>query len=326
MNILSLFDGISSGRLALERAGIEIENYYASEIDKYAIEVAQRNYPSTIELGDIKNVDVSKLPKIDLLIGGSPCQSFSFAGIMNGMSTKMNEKITSLERYLELKEEGFEFEGQSYLFWEYMRILNDIHKYNNPNVLFLLENVKMVKDWENVITNAIGVNPLYINSTLISAQRRERIYWTNIDSNITQPKDKNLKLKDILEEKVEDKYFVSDFIQNRLQLRDRTDNSGVIGTTKPNFRKIGQRDCVYGLDGKMGTLMASDYKQPKQILVTVNNNPKVRKLTPLECERLQTLPDNYTSSLSDTQRYKVIGNGWTIDVIAYIFKHIKKLK
>ena len=172
MNVLSLFDGISCGRQALERAGIKVDNYFASEIDKYAIQVTMANYPDTKQLGSVVNVDGHSLPKIDLLIGGSPCQSFSFAGKRKGMSTKDEQEILTLERYLELKSEGYEFEGQSYLFWEYMRLLNEVKpKY------FLLENVMMGEKWEKVLSKAIGVKPIEINSALVSAQNRRRLYW-----------------------------------------------------------------------------------------------------------------------------------------------------
>ena len=178
MNILSLFDGMSCGQQALARAGIKVNKYYASEIDKHAIKVTQHNYPNTIQLGSVTEVDVADLEPIDLLIGGSPCQNFSFAGKRNGMTTSCNEEIYTLERYLELKAEGFEFEGESYLFWEYMRILTDIRKYN-PDVLFLLENVEMGAKWERVLSEAIGIYGVHINSALVSAQNRKRIYWTN---------------------------------------------------------------------------------------------------------------------------------------------------
>lgn len=176
MNVLSLFDGCSGGQQALNRIGIVPDKYFASEIDKYAIQVTMANYPNTIQLGSVVNVDVSTLPKIDLLCGGSPCQSFSFAGKRKGMSTKDNQEIYTIEHYLQLKSEGFEFEGQSYLFWEYMRILTDIRKIN-PDVKFLLENVMMVEKWERTLSTAIGVEPIMINSALVSAQNRKRLYW-----------------------------------------------------------------------------------------------------------------------------------------------------
>ena len=175
-NVLSLFDGLSCGQIALNELGIKVDKYYASEIDKYAIMQTQHNFPGTIQLGSVLDVDVSKLEPIDILIGGSPCQSFSFAGKRNGMTTTENEDIYTLDRYLELKSEGFQFEGQSYLFWEYMRILTDIRKYN-PNVKFLLENVEMGNKWERVLSEAIGIRPVHINSALVSAQNRRRLYW-----------------------------------------------------------------------------------------------------------------------------------------------------
>jgi len=216
MNVLSLFDGMSCGQIALKEAGFKVENYFASEIDKYAIQVTKHNFPNTIHLGSVVDVDGYKLPKIDLLIGGSPCQSFSFAGKRKGMSTKCETEILTLDHYLKLKSEGFEFEGQSYLFWEYMRLLNEVKpKY------FLLENVEMGEKWEKVLSRAIGVNGIHINSALVSAQNRKRIYWTNIGmepgglfgdmvSIIPQPKDRGILLKDILESEVDEKYYLSE--------------------------------------------------------------------------------------------------------------------
>lgn len=179
LNVLSLFDGMGCGWIALKELGIEVEHGYASEIDKFAIAQTTYNFPDIIHLGSVTEVDVSQLEPIDLLIGGSPCQNLSFAGKRNGLSTVNKEEIYSLKRYLELKRDGFQFEGQSYLFWEYMRILNDIRKYN-PDVLFLLENVEMGKKWESVFNEAIGIRGVHINAALVSAQNRKRIYWTNI--------------------------------------------------------------------------------------------------------------------------------------------------
>jgi DNA (cytosine-5)-methyltransferase 3A len=221
MNILSLFDGMSCAQIALIEQGIKIDTYYASEIDKHAIAQTQFNFPNTIQLGSVVNVDVAKLKPIDILFGGSPCQSFSFAGKRKGMSTKDEQQILTLEHYLQLKSEGFEFEGQSYLFWEYMRLLNECKpKY------FLLENVEMGEKWEKVLSKAIGVNGIHINSALVSAQNRKRIYWTNIglkpaglfgdlESIIEQPKDKAILLRDVLEAEVNDKYYLSELMQER---------------------------------------------------------------------------------------------------------------
>ena len=198
---------MSCGQIALADLGITPDIYYASEIDKHAIGQTMLNFPNTVQLGSVVDVYPELLHNIDLLIGGSPCQSFSFAGKRKGMSTKDNEEIYTLERYLELKEQGFEFEGQSYLFWEYMRILTTIREYN-PNVFFLLENVEMGKKWEKVLTEAIGVPGIHINSALVSAQNRKRIYWTNIP-NVGQPNDRGLLLRDILETEVAEKYYLS---------------------------------------------------------------------------------------------------------------------
>ena len=391
MNVLSLFDGMSCGQQALERAGIEVENYFASEIDKYAIQVTMANYPNTIQLGSVVNVDGYSLPKIDLLIGGSPCQSFSFAGKRNGMATTDEQEILTLEHYLKLKAEGYEFEGQSYLFWEFMRLLYEVKpKY------FLLENVEMGEKWEGVLTQAIGVHALHINSALVSAQNRKRIYFTNIGmesaglfgypvSIIEKPKDKKILLKDILESEVDEKYFLSeksfifDRIKNNHPFTPRIPNEN----QKSNYIKIGgsgvddlivhntmPRSSTTGkggtghlsrADGKTycldtGNTNAVEVREVKQLSTnnksnggtqpyqqdriydvngispalqaqlpngsTMINTSRIRRLTPIECERLQTVKDNYTNYVSDSQRYKMLGNGWTIEVISHIFKYI----
>jgi DNA-cytosine methyltransferase len=206
MNVLSLFDGISCGQIALNRAGIQYKNYYASEINKYAISVTQKNYPNTIQLGDIKNIKVGCLPKIDLLIGGSPCQGFSFAG----------------------KRLNFQ-DSRSALFFEYIRILNEF-KEINPDIKFLLENVKMKKEYQDVITKYLGVEPIEINSSLVSAQNRKRLYWTNIQE-IEQPENKNINLIDILE--------INDLI-NPSAIRGRKLNKATILGRRLNER--GARD------------------------------------------------------------------------------------
>lgn len=246
MKVLSLFDGMSCGQIALRDMGIIPEVYYASEVDKFAIAQTQLNFPNTIQLGDVTKVDATKLGHIDLLIGGSPCQSFSFAGKRNGMSTVDNEEVYTLQRYLELKREGFQFEGQSYLFWEYMRILNEVRK-TNPDVLFLLENVEMGKKWERVLSEAIGITGVHINSALVSAQTRKRIYWTNIRTrkqglfgetvpDIPQPKDRGILLYDILQENVDEKYYVSDAVLERMMRKNYSmpsinpDKTGTLST------------------------------------------------------------------------------------------------
>jgi DNA (cytosine-5)-methyltransferase 3A len=275
------------------------------------------NYPKTIQLGSVVNVNGYDLPKIDLLIGGSPCQSFSFAGKRKGMATKDEIEIYTLEHYLQLKNDGYEFEGQSYLFWEFMRILNDIKpKY------FLLENVMMGEKWERILSRAIGVNPIEINSALVSAQNRRRLYWTNIgmkpaglfgdlESIIEQPKDRDILLKDILETEVDEKYLLSEkAVKMFKKYSDRKQSEGCGFKFEPT---VGNKKSKI-LTTKVGTRTDDNY-----IIV----NSRIRRLLPIECERLQTVKDNYTNYVSDSQRYKMLGNGWTVDVITHIFKYLQ---
>jgi DNA (cytosine-5)-methyltransferase 1 len=359
MRVLSLFDGMSCGQQALDRIGLKVDTYFASEIDKYAIQVTMANYPNTIQLGSVVDVNGYDLPKIDLLIGGSPCQSFSFAGKRKGMSTKDEQEILTLEHYLQLKSEGYEFEGQSYLFWEYMRLLHEVKpKY------FLLENVMMGEKWEKVLSKAIGVNAIEINSSLVSAQNRRRLYWTNIgmesgglfgdlESIIKQPKDKGILLKDILESDVDEKYFLSDkmiswldrhSIKMGIEIKKLNENqksscltssaqtkqnlstdyiiqNREVRQLNPSLESGGvqpyQQNRVYDADGISPALCA--FKSDLNIKL----NNQIRRLTPVECERLQTVKDNYTNYVSDSQRYRMLGNGWTVDVIAHIFGYIK---
>lgn len=310
MNVLSLFDGIGGGRVALDRIGIKIDHYYASEVDSNAIKICQKNWNDVVEIGDVRLIDGNQYKgQLDLLCGGSPCQNFSFAGTMKGAVTTSNIEITTLEQYLELKNKGFEFEGQSYLFWEYVRILKE----TKPKY-FLLENVKMAKKWKNIITCALGVEPIEIDSELVSAQSRKRLYWTNIP-NITQPHDKNVYIEDILQTDIEHKYLPrtrNDYTNYDKNKVDKTKHKYTV-TQIGNSKNFGN---AIRNNGKAFTLRRCN---PNGI---IDENWNIRKFTPIECERLQTLPDNYTEGLTDRQRYEVIGNGWTIDVISHIFSFI----
>lgn len=307
MRILSLFDGMSCGQIALRDMGIVPEVYYASEVDKFAIAQTQLNFPDTIQLGDVRLVDPTQLGHIDLLIGGSPCQSFSFAGKRVGMATKENEKVLTLDRYLELKEQGFEFEGQSYLFWEYMRILTELRRLN-PSVKFLLENVKMKKEWEAVLTEVIGVPGVHIDSSLVSAQKRKRIYWTNI-AKIQQPEERGLLLRDILQVGGVDerRYLKEDVVKALIAHKERHKAKG------HGFGAVFHKE-----NQKMGTVCVGGHG----VQDLVDDNGRIRRLTPTECARLQTIPEWYTWQCSETQQYKMLGNGWTVEVIKHIFSYL----
>lgn len=395
INVLSLFDGISCARVALERAGIEVDNYYSSEVDKWALQIVDKNFPQDREnrLGDVRNIRGEHIAEIDLLIGGSPCTNFSFSGKRNGMRTKDNVEIFSLEHYLQLKEEGWEFEGQSYLFWEYIRLMKEIKP-----TYFLLENVRMAQKWKDVLTNAIEETLgekcflIEINSALVSAQNRKRLYWTNIP-NVEQPQDKRIMLTDIVHEgeghtvvnqghhikptPLEKShcllardykgwgnqeansvvYDLQEYIvpfDKTLKILDKEVESGKVGY----FRQDSQANRVYYIHGKAITLcgeagrgaakmgqylfgcLTPDRTDKRQNGQRFNGGKKfytltaqdrhgiltegyIRKLTPIECERLQTLEDGFTEGVSNTQRYKALGNGFTVDVIAHILRNIK---
>jgi DNA-cytosine methyltransferase len=361
MNILSLFDGMSCGQIAINRLGIKYDNYFASEIDKYAMQVTKANYPDTKHIGSVVDVKGENLPKIDLLIGGSPCQSFSFCGKRNGMSTSCSQEILTLEHYLELKADGFEFEGQSFLFWEYMRLLKE----TKPKY-FLLENVLMGQKWQKILSQTIGIDPIMINSSLLSGQSRKRLYWTNIGTTnnnlfgieqvgIKQPQDKGILLRDILQKNVSDQYFINQLNKNyslkpmRLNkkftqlngegksiclcaksynnwvgdyitecfLKTETNKPIQINQKKEWGNQPYQQNRIYSTCGKSPTL--DTQSERKNIYESTN----IRRLTPVECERLQTVPDNYTNHVIESQRYRMLGNGWTVDVILHILKHME---
>lgn len=342
LKVLSLFDGISCARVALDRAGIPVEEYFASEIDKYAIQISKKNYPDIRHIGSVTEIMGERFmstiieghprPIIDLLIGGSPCQDLSIA--------KKDRKGLDGER--------------SGLFWEYVRILREVKpKY------FILENVaSMPKEAKEIITKELGVEPIMINASLVSAQNRKRLFWTNIP-NVTLPDDKGILLRDILEPKVDETYYVKDK-SNTIRTSGR--GSGI--DDKHNWDTIrvgkigkgGQGDRIYSSQGKSVALSAmgggrgaktglyavpvalrnrGSGKKPEynntgkaNSMTTVQTdsmievNEIIRKLTPIECERLQGLPDNYTEGVSNTQRYKTLGNAFNVDVVAHILSFI----
>jgi site-specific DNA-cytosine methylase len=302
MNVLSLFDGMSCGQIALNRLNIHYDNYYSSEIDKNAIKVTQHNYPDTIQVGDVTKLKGDDLPQIDLLIGGSPCQGFSFAG----------------------KQLNFD-DPRSKLFFEFVRLKNELQpKY------FLLENVVMKKEYEDVITQYLGVEPIKINSSLVSAQNRVRLYWTNIP-NVKEPEDRNISLSDILED---------DSIINPGAIRGRRLNKATIigrrlnpdGKRKDYDKDIPITQCleVRATNTNKSNCLTTVDKDNVLTTMPIGRHPNAfkdklpfRYYTLKEYERLQTIPENYTSVVSTSQAKKMIGNAWTVDVIAHIFSYMK---
>lgn len=371
---LSLFDGISCGQEALKKAGISTRIYLASEIEKYPKQITRKNHPLTVQLGDVTKVVADDLPHVNLLMGGSPCQGFSFAG----------------------KQLNFD-DPRSALFFEFVRLLKEC----KPDY-FLLENVMMKQEYQDVITEHLGVEPVMINSSLLSAQNRKRLYWTNIPG-VVQPLDKGILLKDVLEESPEDYTLMSDRFVNRnkdagclvdsnkpkasslsameyvkngrqgdyilcgrivgrkinpetgkrddynpeLKRKKRIEarldeKSGTLTTvqtdnvlivpeaTKKGYTEIKDGDCFDATFINSKTRRGRNMKDKSNCLTAANydymryEHPTYRKLTPVECERLQTLPDNYTDGVSNTQRYKALGNGWTVDVIVHILQGLKQ--
>lgn len=472
---VSLFNGMGGAFMALEMSGFNVVQKISSEVDKYAIKANDAMFADTIQIGDVskievvrddngkvvglkndKGVEVMLKEGVEIILaGGSPCQSFSFSGKRKGMATKDEQEILTLEHYLRLKAEDYEFEGQSYLFWEFVRLRDEI----KPNYWFL-ENVEMGEKWEKVLSKAVGVNGVHINSALLSAQNRKRVYWFNfgmepmglfgeLGSIVTQPKDKGILLKDILESDVDEKYYLSEKMMNYLnsgsksqsanrmvslnnktqslmacdykgpQCIDVSDNSIIVHNTLPRSSKTGkggtgqlsrndgktycldtgctnaieiknreviqlndskesnngtqpyQQNRVYDVNGispalcafKADLLIAGDVKcvamrgrnpenengeklpteqmlEPRDdnktnCLTTVSKDnllmtthSSIRRLTPKEALRLQTVPEKYidimlNSGISDSQLYRMTGNGWTIEVISYLFNYIK---
>lgn len=287
MKVLSLFDGISCGMLALKRAGVDVERYAAYEIDKDAVKISKRNFPEIEHKGNVINADFSQYRGFDLLIGGSPCQSLSL------VRSKTREHL----------------DGKSKLFYEYVRALQEVQpKY------FLFENVaSMNEQSKNIISDILCCDPLLIDSANFSAQERPRYYWTNIYVDKRNMPRKNIVLKDILEDNVDEKYFYN------APFSDVNTNRQICAKLHINIHDMHKR--VFNPNFKVHTLTAcTGGQQQKKVL----QNGRVRKLTPIEYERLQNLPDNYTAGVSNGARYDCCGNGWTVDVIAYIFNGIYK--
>jgi site-specific DNA-cytosine methylase len=262
VTVLSLFDGISCGQLALNKAGISYKEYYASEIDKSTIQITQKNFPKTIQLGDVNTIDINQLSKIDLLMGGTCCQPFSFAGKQLNFNDQRGK-----------------------LFFKYCEILGR----TNPKY-FLLENVPMKKQYENIITNTLGVEPLKINSSLVSGQNRNRLYWTNIPVK-ELPKDKNILLKDVIKQDYDG-----------IWVFPRGVNKGGLKNYK----------------NKSPTITCSSW----QYNFLIQHNNIKRRFTIEEAEELQTIPKNYTSGISESKRFKAVGNAWTVDIVAHILSFI----
>ena len=334
LKVLSLFDGMSCGQLALQRLGIEVDTYYASEIDKYAIQVTQANFSKTIQVGDVCELKAEDYQDIDLILAGSPCQGFSFAG----------------------KQLAFD-DPRSALFFEFVRLLKEIKpKY------FLLENVKMKQQFQDVITEQVSacypdfegcdlfggqIKPILINSALLSAQNRQRLYWTNIP-NIEHPEDKGIVLRDILEDTDSWEEDTPQYLKNNFHGEPRGNQVRHIDESKAKTLTASmykgqiqswiKKDKVvsgawrgrYKEDGTTEQKLELNQSGKSNSLTTVqkdsvvvNDNLSWRKLTPLECMRLQTVPDDYLMPVSNTQRYKMLGNGWTVDVIAHILNNME---
>ena len=305
-NVVSLFDGCSGGQLGLVRAGIPYKNYYASEIDYSAKYITRKNFPNTIFVGDVRVLLPEYLPeKVDLLMGGPPCQGLSVAGKGKGLD-----------------------DPRSKLFWDFIRIKEAV----KPRY-FMMENVRPSnKEDLDTISNVLGVEPIMINSSLVSAQQRKRYYWTNIQG-VTIPEDKGIILKDILEPNAYTEHDKSYCITaryngaevfNSYKKKQRTMvwNKPIRVGNISNNKSQGSR--VYYIGGKSVCLSANGGGQGAQTGLYEYIKDMARKLTPVECERLQTMPDNYTEGVSMAQRYKMLGNGWTVDVIAHILSFLKK--
>lgn len=298
INAFSCFNGIGISRLALDKAGIPYDKFFTSEVDPKALKVTQERYPDDIPLGDIRNIEgwMLALFDINLMVGGSPCQGFSMMGKRKGMTTKDNILVISYEQYMNLKNDGFEFDGQSYLFWEFIRLWKEV----GPDY-FLLENVKMNKRWERIITATLGVEPIIINSSLFSAQNRLRYYWTNIP-NLLPIEDKGITIDQVIP-------------------------NAVVGAGKRGRILPGDNEYTPWLslrkDGKANCVVTNPYGTGRYI----SKDGEYLMITPEEAEALQTIARGWTNveGVSKTDRFKMIGNSWTTDVVAHLFSNLKPI-
>lgn len=301
--VLSCFDGLSGLQIALRKLGIKVDKYYASEVDESAMTITMKHFPNTIQLGDIRKITPKMIEKNPTLIAaGSPCQDFSLGGLRKGMVTKENVAVTSLDQYLKLKSEGFKFDekSQSYLFWEFVRLVRQLKpKY------FFLENVRMDHVWMHVISRELGVFPININSSLVSAQNRDRLYWTNIPG-LSTPKDKGILLGNVIPG------AVGGFGKRGRNIGEKKRDGSIKWTPYSTTRTDKKSNCIVTKKGNTTMVMMK--------------NGTHRQLTVEEAEQLQTLPKNYTKvdGVSNVDRWHAIGNGWTIDVITHLLKGLKK--
>jgi len=292
-NVLSLCDGISIAQQTLNDLGIKYNKYYASEIEATSIKVTQHHFPETVQLGDVRFIDGKKLNNISLLTAGTPCTDFSFMGKRKGMVTTENVEIKDLNTYLKLKEQGFEFYGESFLFWEFVRLLKETNaKY------FFLENVRMNKKWEGIITKTLGVEPKLINSSTVSAQNRERLYWTNIPCN-TEIEDRGIMLSDIIPNAIAG-----------AGCRGRKLKGDKKYTYITTVRKDGKANCVVTSRSNTGHYMTTE--------------GEYLPLSVEHMEVLQTIDKGYTDlpGISETKRIQMIGNSWTKEVIKHFFSNL----
>lgn len=310
--ILSLFAGYGGSRLSAEYAGLNVVKHYSSEVEESSMKVLNANFPDTIQVGDVRNLKPEDFLDVTIIDGGSPCQCLSFAGKKKGFSTTTEIEIVTLEQYEQLVSEGFEFEGQSYLYWEYVRLYRGIRNLQIerglPVLQFLLENVKMTKKWEDVISNALGVKPIVFDAANVSAQSRIRLFWTDFNG-VQVPEDMGITIGDIIEGAT-----------NGVGFRGRKMNGSSKYSYPMTKRKDGKSNCLVtsmGSTSKDGSSYGTGFYETK--------SGEIKKLTIGEMEILQGLKLGYTdvAGVSKTKRIKMIGNGWSIPVTGHIYSFLK---